>query len=852
MTTLHPISPAGQAFLKPVITEPKPNWLLHARHACLRVPPLWPLQSFVAVNPFVGLIDRPFAEVCEYMKRVTHESMLMSAEYFGEQFAVGRITTQDLAAAIHQKGGHHSIKELLEWLNHPEPQPPAGMQSLADATTARFGGRWNQMITEEMSKWCAAYFDEGQSAWRMPWKKLQLFPAWRQAALVDATPELSGFKGFRKFVATLPESGAEAVSLMLDLLCVPAEKAEDYLHRLLMTLPGWSSYVQYQVREKAMHGTHDASLLDLLAVRLAFDLQILRQFGDDDAVRKEWLESYSQENNRTQDKPLLWHAALELGFQRELCAEITQSASQAPTEVKVRPAVQAVFCIDVRSEVMRRSLEMTTPEIETLGFAGFFGMPIEYIPFGQRHGSSQVPVFFVPKYRIREHLPEATPEQEKAARWKLQIGGRVSHSWNAFKTSAVSCFSFVEAAGIGCAWNLVKDSFQLGGGKAVRPCHACSTPNLHPHKRIHPDLADLQLEAGIPPEDQVQLALGALKNMGLTSNFARLVMLCGHGSNTTNNPYAAGLDCGACGGHAGDANARVAAAILNQDAVRAGLEHHGLFIPKETRFIAALHDTTTDEISLFDTGDIPPSHESDLLQLQLWLERAAHHNRQQRAASLGLSSAEDVPLQKLIRERSRDWSQVRPEWGLAGNGAFIVAPRERTRNLNLRGRAFLHSYDPANDPTRSTLELIMTAPMIVTSWINLQYYASTVNNRLWGSGNKVTQNVVGTFGIQQGNGGDLQSGLPLQSVHNGERWMHEPVRLSVFIEAPRADINAVIEKHESVRQLVDNAWLHLFSIEDEGKRILRRLACGGWVGAKDMQISSSQPLPSLLEPILAL
>jgi len=827
-TTLE--APTELLVVKPAIHVPeKANWLRHARNACLRVPPLWPLQSFVAVNPFIGLTGKPFAEVCDLMRRVTHESMLMSVDYFQQQFARGRITTQDLAAAIQQSGATLTAADLLAWLKKPEPQPVHGVQSLADVATAEFGARWSTLIVEEVSKWCAAYFDEGQSAWRMPWKKQPLFPAWRKAALIDATPELLGFKSFRKLVASLPESTTEAVSLMLDTLGISATHAENYLHRLMMTLPGWSSYVQYRVRDKAMHGTHDESLLDLLAVRLVFEMQLMKQF-ETSGIREQFKAGFISESasDRTLQKQLLWHSALESGFQCELCAKITGASGKAMEEKTTRQAVQAVFCIDVRSEVMRRSLEASSPEIETMGFAGFFGMPIEYIPFGQRHGTSQVPVLFSPKYRIREHLPQATQEQEKDARRKLQVGRRVSHSWNAFKTSAVSCFSFVEAAGVSFAWKLLKDGFQLGQHES-HTCSTCAAPNLHEHKRLISDpLDDTQPEAGIPPEDQVQLALGALKNMGLTRNFARLVMLCGHGSNTTNNPYAAGLDCGACGGHAGDSNARVAAAILNQPMVRTVLEGEGIRIPQDTRFIAALHDTTTDEITLFDADKVPLSHETDLLQLQLWLDEGSKRCRQQRASSLGLASAAEAELDQLIHQRSRDWAQVRPEWGLAGNAAFIAAPRERTRQLNLGGRVFLHNYNHSADTTKSTLELIMTAPMVVANWINLQYYASTVNNRLWGSGNKVTHNVVGTFGIQQGNGGDLQAGLPLQSVHNGETWMHEPVRLSVLIEAPRSDIDVVIAKHESVRQLVENGWLHLFAIEDEGRVILRRDRAGTW------------------------
>ncbi len=54
--------------------------------------------------------------------------------------------------------------------------------------------------------------------------------------------------------------------------------------------------------------------------------------------------------------------------------------------------------------------------------------------------------------------------------------------------------------------------------------------------------------------------------------------------------------------------------------------------------------------------------------------------------------------------------------------------------------------------------------MVVASWINLQYYGSTVDNNLFGSGNKVINNVVGTFGVWQGNSGDLQTGLPAVSA----------------------------------------------------------------------------------------
>ena len=126
----------------------------------------------------------------------------------------------------------------------------------------------------------------------------------------------------------------------------------------------------------------------------------------------------------------------------------------------------------------------------------------------------------------------------------------------------------------------------------------------------------------------------------------------------------------------------------------------------------------------------------------------------------------------------------------------------------------------------------MTAPMVVTNWINMQYYASVVDNKRYGSGNKVLHNVVGgNVGVFEGNGGDLRIGLPMQSLHDGEHWRHTPLRLSVFIQAPQEPMDAIIAKHETVRQLLDNEWLHLFRLED-GSGVWRYRPGGNWETAQ--------------------
>ena len=189
--------------------------------------------------------------------------------------------------------------------------------------------------------------------------------------------------------------------------------------------------------------------------------------------------------------------------------------------------------------------------------------------------------------------------------------------------------------------------------------------------------------------------------------------------------------------------------------------------------------------------------------------------RAERARRLPMDRS--APLDKSVIGRSKDWAQLRPEWGLAGCSAFVVAPRQRTAGLDLGGRAFLHSYEWRKDDGFGVLELIMTAPMVVGSWISLQYYASTVDNQAFGAGNKTLHNVVGRVGVYEGNGGDLRVGLPWQSVHDGERYQHDPLRLSVVIEAPLEAMNGVLEKHASVRDLADNGWVQLLAMDDRGR-----------------------------------
>jgi uncharacterized protein YbcC (UPF0753/DUF2309 family) len=804
-----------------------------------RIAPLWSLRNFVAVNPYLGLLDQSFEAAAEMLGRRAGAHMTAPRAFYAQAIQDGRITDADLEAALadgHQMPGALQSAEALKVFADSASQCSqwTPLPTAADAAQAVTVVNWGEFVTESISAWAGSYFDQGQSYWKSPWADLPPFAAWRAEAMHDRAPQVRGVRDFHKTLRALPDSAMEAITAALNILDIPVSGLDAYLHRLLLTIHGWASYARYRLWQAELYNQHDEALTDLLAIRLVWEVALLNAFADQ-GISQVWQAQKLSLSHDTLDEAarrelandLLLQNAFEKAYQRELLNRLC-AAAPMPSSLQTaeRKQVQAVFCIDVRSEVFRRAFETVNKGIETIGFAGFFGFPITYVRLDEAEGGAQCPVLLTPQFVITETVSGASSHELTAVTRQRAIVQRAAKAWRMFKFGAVSCFGFVGPVGLAYVRNLLRDTF--GWGHPV-PNPAAFGLDKTTVQRLSPDIDPHQIGSqitGMTPSQRLDAAEGALRAMSLTEHFARIVLLTGHGSTTVNNPYATGLDCGACGGHTGEANARVAAQVFNDPAVRSGLKARGIAIPDDTIFVAALHDTTTDAVTLFDVERIPASHADDLCELQANLEAAGQLARAERALLLKIEAGEKID--RAVIHRSRDWSQVRPEWGLAGCAAFIAAPRARTNRIDLDGRAFLHSYEWRQDEGFKVLELIMTAPMVVASWINLQYYGSTVDNAFFGSGNKTLHNVIGTLGVVEGNGGDLRVGLPWQSVHDGERYVHEPVRLNVIIEAPVEAITAILVKHEQVRQLVDHGWIHLFVMDETGRTTHRYAGDLNW------------------------
>ncbi|OOH82156.1 YbcC family protein [Leptospirillum ferriphilum] len=795
---------------------------LDVETACRRIAPLWPLKNFVAVNPYFGLVDMPFQVADARLERILGRGLTMPRSYYRERIAEGRITRSDLEEALKEAGHPMPLPELERQIRSEAEKPSRRILLLSDVLGNIERKDWSRFVVERISQFAAAFFDEGQAMWTFPWKKSTFYASWLEYAALDKTPWMMGLRGVARKVRELPASAEEAIDWAVRILEIPGEGRVDFFHASLLSVGGWSAWARYRQWQAELGKDREETIREILAVRLVWDALLLT-VRPGPFLSKNWkraqedLVSLSPPADPSRAVDLLLQRALEIGYQKALATALAGDAP-SPRENR-RPDGQAVFCIDVRSETFRRALETVAPTVSTHGFAGFFGVLVELLPFGGDVPKGHLPILFNPSYRIRE-IPSGASEHEThrlVSRRHRRM--RLADLWKKFKTSASSCFSYVESFGILSAAKLVGDS--LGWSRPVK----------------HPDRKGLRENEygnlvpsldGIPESDRPAVAESALRNMGLTGNFARLVLLVGHGSTTTNNPQATALDCGACAGQTGEASARIAAMLLNDPVARRGLAEKGVVLPEDTWFVAGLHNTTTDDVELKDTDTLPPSHREDLRRLEEWLEKAGELTRMERSVLLGIRDTNSRTVETDIRRRTRDWSEVRPEWGLAGNAAFIAAPRSRTAGRNLSGRAFLHDYDWRRDKDFATLQLIMTAPMVVGNWINMQYYGSMVDNLHFGSGNKVLHNVVGgSIGVLEGNGGDLRTGLAIQSLYDGHRWIHEPVRLNVVIEAPREAIEDVIARHPLVRDLIENEWLFLFRIEDD-PGLARREKNGSW------------------------
>lgn len=759
----------------------------------------------------------------------------------------------------------HLWKELL--VVAPSCEQPTRGPRRRDQVLDVLGVDTDRFVHPLLIRVCAAFVDQGIAYWRMPGREQGLLHAFRTLYGIGSGPLDSWMRGLSEELRRQQRESWDAeqtVAWALRELGVPEVRWAAYIEQTLLSLRGWAGMVrQLEIRpDTAPVDPPPARLIDYLAVQLMLDLHAARF-----VVRKElgaaatWADLPPR--GASSVPPSL---DLELVYEAFLTAQLAglgpseiagpETASRWLAEIRAfdsnerrrllhlayerrhrigvldgivghcrqrrasakEARFQAVFCIDDRAESLRRHLEEIRSDMETFGYAGFFGVTMAYQGIEDIRPRPLCPVAVRPTHYVTER---ALDETEAAAfAGKRRIQGKVTHSIGLGSKMLTRGGLLSGLIGFLAVLPLIGRS--LFPRRTERLAHwAVHRTAPAPQTRLCLERADGEERAdGLAPgytiEEMASVVGSVLAAIGMDRRFCALVLIVGHGSSSLNNPHEAAHDCGATGGGRGGPNARAFAQMANDPRVRTELRKRGLRIPEETWFVGAYHNTCDDSMRYYDEDLVPPCLSEELSEVQRALEEACELDAHERCRRFESAALTIDPASALIHAEAHayDLAQPRPEYGHATNAVCIVGRRERTRGLFLDRRAFLVSYDPARDPSGALLAGLLRSVGPVGAGINLEYYFSFIDPTGYGCGTKLPHNIVGLIGVMDGHASDLRTGLPWQMVE-----IHEPVRLLTIVEAETDTLERILREERSLANLVVNEWIQLVAWDPHGEAL---------------------------------
>ena len=726
----------------------------------------------------------------------------------------------------------------------------------------------DEQVKPFLIRHAAAYLDQGVGTLPQPDKDKGFLESFRRMHAGTGLTLPSWLHGLSQDCARQLNESPDALAVIAEVIQyfgVPVNNQQGFLVESLKMLKGWAGmFHQFELQpDKVPVNPFPATLADFLAVQLMLEKhafinacrgvnfcqlqysQILSQRGAEyTEYHKPVQDTYEAfVTAQAFDLPaaLFAHAdnarkwiaeigsfnsferryLLQLAYERRHRHHVLDGLQEHQKFVikgdpRAANSFQAVFCMDEREESTRRHLEELTPNARTYGFAGFFGVAMQYQGFDDVTSRPLCPVNRKPIHLVREIALDA----HQAQRYQEHRQRKGSYSKQAHKHESLVT--------IGPFWSLL-----MGAVKAPSLIFRSLSPRLtettkrrfaalspsRPATRLQLFRTGNEKEAdmfvGYSISEAADATYGMLAAMGMRRGLSRCVFIVGHGSSSLNNPHEAAHDCGATGGGRGGPNARAFAAMANHPDVRMLLLEKGIEITSDTWFVGAYHNTCDDSMDYYDVDLVPETHKPALAEIQQQFAAACKLDALERCRKF-----EEVPVDVdneealgFAYQHSIDLAQPRPEYGHATNAVCIIGRREKTKGLFLDRRSFLISYDPAQDPDASIVAGILETAGPVGAGINLEYYFSFIDPIAYGCGTKLPHNISGLLGVMEGHSSDLRTGLPWQMVE-----IHEPVRLLTIVEASPETLSAIAAKSEVVGTLVGNGWIQLVSMHpDTGK-----------------------------------
>ena len=138
-----------------------------AEAAARRIPPAFPLDATVAVNPFLGQASEDLGMASARLGRVAGVSLSLPRAILGARIAAGEITDDDLGRALIASPSRikpHDIATLKVRMQGPV-LPPQALPTVADLAAWATGTDWPAIIARSVGLWAAGHFDRGQALW---------------------------------------------------------------------------------------------------------------------------------------------------------------------------------------------------------------------------------------------------------------------------------------------------------------------------------------------------------------------------------------------------------------------------------------------------------------------------------------------------------------------------------------------------------------------------------------------------------------------------------------------------------------------------------------------------------------
>lgn len=720
---------------------------------------------------------------------------------------------------------------------------------------------WEKFYNESISstthpyviKLISSFLDQGQSFWSNPFNEGGFWEFFTQDVEVIRNFGTPWQKHLAQKLTTYQSQTPEQI-IEHELLGmrIPKEAWEEYILELLFDLKGWSGMVNKLELEpwQATIKAPNIKLVDFIASLLLIETSLDRYhsethstdlamvYGRDEPVvlrsfqltlglyqiityfelDHKWIDRHSpieltaiieqMDFSEREHMTRLWHEAYESHFYRDFLQAIVSHDS--PSLPSSSPLAQVLFCIDDREESMRRHVEEVNPRIKTYGVVGFFGIDMKFSSLKHKRLIAQCPPVVVPSRIVTEEAKAEVKNSGKFSRLNRLRGGSDLSLYYLSRTLFRGFFSTLILGVL----SIIPMFLQVFFPKHSKKFREWVSQQLSPTPATEMNIEHTDETHGYTKMEMAEIVQTILNMCGFRNDFARLVVLAGHGSTSNNNPFKQAYGCGACGGNAGIPNSRVFAKMANDPEVRFNLSGLGVEIPASTYFVSGFHDTCTDEMSYFDLDKMPQEYKAEFEFIRLSLVEACTQNAFERCQRFSSKEAKASPENALkhVRERAEDLAQPRPEYGHSTNALAIVGLRNFTKGLYLNRRSFLLTYDWQTDGEGEILKQIILGGIPVAVNINMDYYFSCVDNDNFGCGSKLPLNLTSLLGVMTGSSSDLRIGLARQMVE-----IHEPIRNMTVVEAPLERVKKIFDGHARLRNLLYNHWMKLVVYDPEAK-----------------------------------